>query len=465
MGKAVAAALITVAGVVLIATLSSRLDFYWAQTSVNKTAIEHYDGNAYLYWLEPTVAPFLFMPIPIKEKQSALRIERNGVPLSEASSPAKEVIEIGGGRYNHADGFVLFSAPDNSNPKQGEDIYVVHYPYHASWILIATFIFVFVCLILLRPGIIKLFEGSLPFREVGRRALLLSFVCGVLLILVNSAGLFMTLSNDALYKNKDLYFGENDVTLTGEQAISNLGRKTGESDLDYGIRVNGIINRSIGSYAGHIWASKFNFPIPIWENFILWGFAQLSPRYYRYEYIDPIKALKRGVGACGQHAMIIVGILRDAGINARMVMLDGHVVATAELTKGTWQILDPMYGVHMPFSMAQIGEAPELIVPYYRKSLQSVPWPATRKEHEITTLVHEYGPTGNTIDQSETGLSGYLSGQIHIERENTAYIYKWLFPLALIAFWVLPFLCSPAFPFRRRRLNSPDMQTRMTNTQ
>ena len=61
-------------------------------------------------------------------------------------------------------------------------------------------------------------------------------------------------------------------------------------------------------------------------------------------------ALRMGVGLCSQHAIAIADYLREKGVPARVIGLDGHVVTAVETPQGEW-ILDPDYNVVLRMSL------------------------------------------------------------------------------------------------------------------
>jgi len=83
----------------------------------------------------------------------------------------------------------------------------------------------------------------------------------------------------------------------------------------------------------------------------------------------PWLALLRGRGWCSQHALIVAELLNRWGYEARVIGLDGHVVATAEVRPGEWWILDAdsnhAQAVVMPFDLATIERDTTIVIPYY----------------------------------------------------------------------------------------------------
>ncbi len=74
-------------------------------------------------------------------------------------------------------------------------------------------------------------------------------------------------------------------------------------------------------------------------------------RRKRAERGDWRTALALGVGFCSQQAFILDGFLSERGIEARAVGIGGHVIVVASSTDGEC-VLDPDYGVVLPFSLA-----------------------------------------------------------------------------------------------------------------
>jgi hypothetical protein len=128
------------------------------------------------------------------------------------------------------------------------------------------------------------------------------------------------------------------------------------------------------------------------------------------------------VGLCSQHALIVLDALKRRGIVARLVLLDGHVVASAQVDDERWWVLDPDYGVVIPQSIEQIQEAPESVRPFYRA--------AGHSEKVIDLLVQLYGPEGNMVldGVGDPRRPAYMLRAVF---EKVAYFLKWAIPLAL----------------------------------
>ena len=125
---------------------------------------------------------------------------------------------------------------------------------------------------------------------------------------------------------------------------------------------------------------------------------------------------------CSQHAIIESEILNERGISSRMIGLSGHVVLQTHVDEkqNEWWVLDPDYGVVIPYSLEAIETNPNLIAPFYSKAGYS--------ERTITTLVDIYDQEGNMLFH-EKGVKGYASKTSAIE--SASYIAIWGTPLLL----------------------------------
>jgi hypothetical protein len=84
----------------------------------------------------------------------------------------------------------------------------------------------------------------------------------------------------------------------------------------------------------------------------------------RRERADWRTALTVGVGYCSQQALALTGFLRERGVEARTVGLDGHVVTVAMTPVGEW-VLDPDYGVVLRHPLAEVARRPDIVRTVY----------------------------------------------------------------------------------------------------
>ncbi len=111
----------------------------------------------------------------------------------------------------------------------------------------------------------------------------------------------------------------------------------------------------------------------------------------RAERADWRTALRLGVGFCSQQALVLVGYLREHGIEAEVMRLGGHVIAVATTPDGP-RVLDADYGVVLPMALSEAERSPELVRAHYL----AAGYPA----QQVELVVAMYGPEGNAIYHS-----------------------------------------------------------------
>ncbi len=168
---------------------------------------------------------------------------------------------------------------------------------------------------------------------------------------------------------------------------------------------------------------RLHTTVPVWENYLLFALAYLKPDTYQdYEFCSYRRTLERGVGRCGQQSLALVDFLSRRGLPAGFVDLGGHTVATADVGKGEWILLDPDYGAVIPFSIAQAEKAPESVIPYYWND-QVVRRQAFRVFDAQDNKVMIGGPS--------------VRWKRACPAEQVAYLLKWLLPGVLVFSGVL----------------------------
>lgn len=181
------------------------------------------------------------------------------------------------------------------------------------------------------------------------------------------------------------------VTLSYPAFVAQSKRRPGEDALTYAVRLKQAISNAVIELP----PSTIRFEVSFAAHWPLRVLADLNPAFMDYVYWDPYRTVHWGRGLCGPVASAFVGIARDNGLDARMVTLTGHVVATAEVRPGEWHLFDPDYGVHIPHDLKTVEANPELAGRLYR----ALPFwqelrPAVRER-----LVKNYAtPENNHID-------------------------------------------------------------------
>lgn len=219
------------------------------------------------------------------------------------------------------------------------------------------------------------------------------FVFGVVLLTINISGLFKTMRNPEIYTEEvTLRNRINDVTIKYPEVLEMLDRKENESNIDFAVRINKVVNDGYAHYWKKKGIDKYNLRVPIWENYMLYFASFVNPeKYERYEFSDYKKNLERGVGLCSGHSIVVKGILMDNGMKAELMDIGGrHVVVRAELDDATTYILDPDYGIVVPYDTAAIQANPELAREPYSK-MADLYYPDAKDPYTTDFLVEIFG--------------------------------------------------------------------------
>jgi hypothetical protein len=272
------------------------------------------------------------------------------------------------------------------------------------------------------------------------------FFLGFFLFIINTIGLFISLRNDSIYQEKNITFA-NDIILT-EKEFYNRINKAIIDRKEYITNLNEAVNQGIAKYWRNAGIDKYNLRIPFFENYLLFIASYLTPEeYLKYEFVDYRKAVERGVGLCSQQAIIVSEILLEKNIPSFIVGLSGHVVLRAQVDKShdEWWVLDPDYGVVIPYDIDIIENNTKIIRPFYAQ--------AGYDQKRINGLENIYEKEGNAI-MSEQGARGYQIKKF--SNEPIFYFLKWLIPCILMA--------TPILFFSIRRLRRTKEQGRTKPT-
>lgn len=243
---------------------------------------------------------------------------------------------------------------------------------------------------------------------------LLLFI-GIALLSLNIYGLFQNIRPKIILSD-ELRF-ENDLIYNYQQALNLINKKVDESELDFSIRVTKVVQ---GSLAHIHWLryepSKFNQIVPIWENYFLYFMGKFSgiAEFERYHFTNYKRSLERGIGICGDASMVLFQVLKQNNIDNQIVSFPGHVII--ETTSGN--ILDPDFGVFVPFSIHDIQQSPDLITEYYEQQGYS--------KKEINNLKKIY----KSNYKKWHGVKQFLTKKYYFE--IITYFLKWILPIILI---------------------------------
>lgn len=244
---------------------------------------------------------------------------------------------------------------------------------------------------------------------------------GVMLLMINIFGLLKSMRHNDLYTEENT--GRlNDVTIKLEDAKKQLVRKDGESDKEFALRVNDVVSKSMSHYFKNEGKKKYNLRVPLRENYILF-FVNSFKKDDRYEFKNYKKGLERGVGLCSSHSIVVKGVLLDHGVEAHLWDIAGHVVVRARVSEDEWYILDPDYGLYVPYDIPEIEADPEITRASYA-NLADLYKPDYDDPYTTDKVVELYGKEGNHIYTYDARF------------ENFSYIAIWVLPFLLM----LPYL-------------------------
>jgi hypothetical protein len=216
---------------------------------------------------------------------------------------------------------------------------------------------------------------------------------GLLLLVINIYGLFTTMRNPAVHQEEQYIRNRvNDISIPYPEILDSLKRKDRESNVDFTVRINQVVNNGFIHYWKSEGTRKYHLRVPVWENYLLNLASIISPKKYgRYEFSKYKKNLERGAGLCSTHSTIVKGVLLDNGIKAELMDVGGrHVVVRAELNDTDTYILDPDFGVVVPYDTAAISADPELVrAPY--GNLAALYYPDAKDPYTTDLLVEIFG--------------------------------------------------------------------------
>ena len=219
------------------------------------------------------------------------------------------------------------------------------------------------------------------------------FVLGAFLLVINIYGLFKSLRNPDIYtEEKTLRNRISDITIRYPQIKDSLVRQDHESVKDFAIRINKVVNNGFAHYWKEEGIAKYNLRVPVWENYLLYAASYIDPKEYgRYEFSNYKKDLERGVGLCSSHSIVVKGVLNDNGIKAELLDVGKkHVVVRAELGGTSAYILDPDFGVVVPYDTGAIQANPELVRGPY-SNMAALYYPDAKDPYTTDIMVNIFG--------------------------------------------------------------------------
>mgnify|MGYP000865829117 CR=1 FL=1 len=246
------------------------------------------------------------------------------------------------------------------------------------------------------------------------------FLLGIGLMALNLIGLVTPPRSSELINETATYF-VNDLTLSEQEFYQRLEVLDPSHRADYLTQLSRLVSESVMHYWQDEHRAEYRILLPWSENFILRALAYVNPKYFAmYEFQDHRKAIARGVGLCSQHSIITAGFLAEQGIPAKLIELHGHVILTAEVDEGQWWLLDPDYGLVLPFSLQEAEENPAEVAQFYYR--------AGFSDYDVDK-VEEFFRTDNNII-FDGGAESYQTWLFVIEK--ISYVAKWAIPVGLL---------------------------------
>ena len=248
-------------------------------------------------------------------------------------------------------------------------------------------------------------------------------IAGIVLLLLNTMGLFKSLRNEDLYAEITPY--KNDISIRLSDVEKQLNRRQNETEKDFAVRVTMLINHAMAHYWKDEGIKKYYLRVPLWENYIL-SIKQWISGEDKYEFRNYKKIIERGTGICSQPCIALKYLLNDNDIKADLWDLWGHVVVEAEFSDGTKYTLDPDYGNHVPYGIEHIQANLDIIRESYKN--QDSVYAEHYKDHRNTEdIVNVYDKDRNHIYFMDRSFEGY------------SYIAIWILPILLILPYAITF--------------------------
>jgi hypothetical protein len=241
----------------------------------------------------------------------------------------------------------------------------------------------------------------------------------VLLLALNIVGLFTSLRSNAVYvEPRQKPWGKVPPAI---EVFAQINSFDGDRK-SYVQRLTHDVSVGIRHYWKDEGIDEYHLRVPVQENYLLYLASFLRPdRYMKYEYTDYRKAVERGVGMCSQCVVIVAEVLKEKQIHSRIVSLGEHVVVLAQVGDDEWWVLDPDYGVAIPYGLSDIQANPELV----KESYLAAGW----APKPILNLIRIYGHDHATMYNGD-GARGYHA-KLWIA-EKLSYIMIWVIPAVLV---------------------------------
>ena len=114
--------------------------------------------------------------------------------------------------------------------------------------------------------------------------------------------------------------------------------------------------RALFSLLAQSYIHASSYEIKPWDNWFLWV-RSLNGRSFRESSQDIDTLWKRGGGFCRQASLIYAGKALELGLDARVILLTGHVVAEVLIPGTGWRVVDPDLDIFWDYPITEFGKA------------------------------------------------------------------------------------------------------------
>ncbi|GJM22567.1 MAG: hypothetical protein DHS20C15_24820 [Planctomycetota bacterium] len=387
-----------------------------------------YGEHAYNTRLPVLGRPPLVAPSDGKERSGASQVElrEDGVPIGPAHEAHTKIVDVGGGAYSHWGETLYFSASDNTDPNTNGLRYTLEVPLLLPsewWTLFAAGALV--------GGAIWLSDRRARARVFFVTWATCAFVGGTLL-LVNLFGLFFPRDLPTRFASRD-----NDTTLDHAEAQAALGAARRDflagmiDDAAFLDAVTAAVNQRMTNVHQRFVDEEHAMRLDARENWLLAALNH-DGRYDNYEFQDPGRALRRGLGTCGAQSITLLRLLAEDGIDGQLWGSGVHVVARVTSPDGQVFVLDPDYGVTLRGEPTELREDPARVREAYlgrRQATSDDVLPVIQKHYaqaDPPDLLPLEALVGQRYDAK------FFHGLDPLEFERVAYSAKWGLPLLLL---------------------------------
>ena len=140
--------------------------------------------------------------------------------------------------------------------------------------------------------------------------------------------------------------------------------------------------------------------------------------FERYHFADYKRSLRRGIGICGDAAMVLSQVLSKNGINNKILTYPGHVIVSANFTPTNNIIFDPDFGVSIPYSKEKtLGHSQKIAEIYTENGY-------TKADERFFTRLYKQNY------EEWDGVQHFITNKYYFEK--IAYALKWPLPIFMI---------------------------------